>query len=87
MELVEWNDLKIQDGIQPGQVLKLNDGSVTASSAPVKEKEIVHVVKSSETLFSVARKYGVSIQELMDWNGKSDSGLHVGERLKVITTQ
>jgi membrane-bound lytic murein transglycosylase D len=87
MDLAEWNDLKIQDGIQAGQVLKLNDGSVMASSAPVKEKEIVHVVKSSETLYSVARKYGVTIQELKDWNGKTDSGLHVGERLKIVTIQ
>jgi membrane-bound lytic murein transglycosylase D len=58
-----------------------------ASSVPVKKKEIVHVVKSSETLYSVARKYGVTIQELKDWNDKSDSGLHVGEKLKIVTAQ
>lgn len=86
MDLVEWNELQIQDGIKPGQVLKLSDGAVMANSAPV-EKEIVHTVKSSETLYSVARKYGVTIKEIMDWNGKSDFDLSVGEKLKIITIQ
>ena len=46
-------------------------------------EEIIHEVKPSDTLYSVARQYNVTIQELMDWNNKSDFSLAVGERLKV----
>lgn len=46
---------------------------------------IVHEVKPSDTLYSVARQYGVTIREIMDWNGKKDFGLAVGEKLKVTT--
>jgi membrane-bound lytic murein transglycosylase D len=31
----------------------------------------------------VARQYGVTIQEIMEWNGKRDFSLSVGEKLKV----
>ncbi|NOT74295.1 MAG: LysM peptidoglycan-binding domain-containing protein [Cyclobacteriaceae bacterium] len=53
--------------------------SVTVSGPSVS----IHEVKSSDTLYSVARQYGVTIKELMDWNEKKDFALSVGEKLKV----
>jgi membrane-bound lytic murein transglycosylase D len=44
---------------------------------------LVHEVKSSDTLFSVARQYNVTIKDLMTWNNKTDFGLAVGEKLTV----
>lgn len=46
---------------------------------------LIHEVKASDTLYSVARQYGVTIRELMEWNGKKDFGLAVGEKLKVAS--
>jgi len=46
---------------------------------------IIHEVKPSDTLYSVARQYGVTIREIMDWNGKKDFGLSVGEKLRVTS--
>ena len=43
----------------------------------------LHEVKSSDTLYSVSRQYGVTIKELMDWNEKKNFSLVVGEKLKV----
>lgn len=42
-----------------------------------------HEVKASDTLYSVARQYGVTIREIMEWNGKKDFNLSVGEKLRV----
>ncbi|MEJ7643603.1 MAG: LysM peptidoglycan-binding domain-containing protein [Chryseolinea sp.] len=84
MDLVNWNDLNIQSGIRPGQVLKLI--SPDEIVAPIAEtREIEHVVKTTDTLYSVARKYNVTIKELMEWNDKKDFSLSVGEKLKVRT--
>ena len=44
----------------------------------------VHEVQASDTLYSVARKYGVTIKELMDWNQKLDLSLTVGEKLRIM---
>jgi membrane-bound lytic murein transglycosylase D len=89
MDLVNWNGLNLQEGIKPGQVLKLVDSQVVTADAKDLEvaqqpKEIIHEVKSTETLYSVARKYGVTIKELMDWNGKKDFSVSVGDKLRII---
>ena len=54
-------------------------GVIPASNA----EQTTHEVQPSDTLYSVARQYGVTIKEIMDWNGKKDFGLAIGERLRV----
>ncbi|MGC3948020.1 MAG: LysM peptidoglycan-binding domain-containing protein [Chryseolinea sp.] len=83
MDLVEWNGLVLQDGIKPGQVLKLRSAEAQAVAAAASEQTIEHVVRSTDTLYSVARKYNVTIKELMDWNHKKDFNLSIGEKLIV----
>jgi membrane-bound lytic murein transglycosylase D len=94
MDLVELNDLNLQEGIRPGQVLKLSEGDTTTivreteNSAPVPDtREVLHEVKTSDTLYSIARQYSVTIKEIMEWNGKKDFSLSVGEKLKIMRAQ
>jgi membrane-bound lytic murein transglycosylase D len=81
MDLVRWNHLNLSDGIKPGQVIKLVDDQPLAAEKKV--ASIEHEVKSTDTLYSVARKYNVTIQELMEWNDKKDFNLSVGEKLTI----
>ena len=85
MDLARWNNLNLQDGIKPGQVIRLKEIQSIEVDRDSSEKniEIVHVVKSTDTLYSVARKYNVTIKELMEWNNKKDFTLAVGEKLTV----
>lgn len=85
MDLVNWNKLNLQEGIKPGQVIKLVDSQPVEVETPVAApaKEIEHEVKSTDTLYSIARKYNVTIKELMEWNNKKDFTLSIGERLKI----
>lgn len=84
MDLVNWNGLNIQEGIRPGQILRLTDPVVPVNEPVIaKITEIEHIVKSTDTLYSVARKYNVTIKELMEWNNKKDFNLAVGEKLRV----
>ncbi len=82
MDLASWNDLNLQSGIRPGQVLRLTSPENTALPV-VESREIEHVVKPTDTLYGVARKYSVTIRELMEWNDKKDFSLSVGEKLKI----
>lgn len=86
MDLVNWNNLNLQVGIRPGQILKLSESQLVAVDVETSNKptQIEHEVKSTDTLYSIARKYGVTIKELMEWNDKKDFTLSVGEKLKVI---
>lgn len=63
--------------------------TMMASSGPLEPSDkpartgVIHEVRPSDTLYSVARQYGVTIREIMEWNGKKDFSLAVGEKLKV----
>jgi len=87
MDLVNWNGLSLQEGIKPGQILKVSENQPvenTAVETPKKPEEVRHEVKATDTLYSIARKYNVTIKELMEWNNKKDFNLTVGEKLKVM---
>lgn len=82
MDLVRWNNLNLQDGIRPGQILKLSDGQpIDGNMASM--RQIEHEVKNTDTLYGIARKYGVTIKQLMEWNNKKDFSLAIGEKLKI----
>ena len=70
-----------QKNVMPEQ--ELNASLLKEPSGVVSPLGSTHEVKSTDTLYSVARQYGVTIKELMQWNDKKDFSLTVGEKLKV----
>lgn len=89
MDLVNANNLNLQESIKPGQVIKLSESQSIENSVVTLDKpsEVEHKVKPTDTLYSIARQYGVTIKDLMEWNNKKDFTLSVGERLKVKQTK
>jgi membrane-bound lytic murein transglycosylase D len=86
------NELKLinninSEGVKLGQVLKLtvNEevGDPETESTATPAAETFHEVKLSDTLYSVARQYGVTIKDLMECNNKKDFSVSLGERLKI----
>jgi len=55
---------------------------VVASSATADGKQY-HTVKSGETAFGIARKYGVTMKELMAMNSLNFEAIKIGQRLRV----
>ena len=76
----------LSDGLKAGQKLKIPfDGSRTekAEKKP-KRKFNVHVVAKGETLYSISRRYAISVDALMADNGNIDpSKLSVGTKLYI----
>jgi len=60
--------------------------STTSLPASRREaREVVHVVKSGETLYRIASHYRIDQQELASWNGIRDPNeLRVGQRLRLV---
>jgi LysM repeat protein len=56
-------------------------------------KEGVHIVKASETLYSISKLYGISVEALQQLNGLSSTSIAIGQELilqntsNIITTQ
>lgn len=81
-DLATWNKLGDNWDLAHGQVLSLQETS--GSSTLTKGEEVEHQVQPSDTLYGIARQYGVTIKELMEWNQKKDFSLTVGEKLRVF---
>ncbi|MDO5017652.1 MAG: LysM peptidoglycan-binding domain-containing protein [Porphyromonas sp.] len=53
------------------------------SLAVERVEEIIHKVRRGETLSRIAKKYGVTVNDLKRWNQLSSTRLSIGQRLKV----
>ena len=59
-----------------------NNSEKTAYQPP-QPRESYHVVKPGETMFSIARNYGLSVRKLMSYNRLRNTEISSGQRLKV----
>jgi LysM repeat protein len=82
-DLKSWNNLK-ESSLSVGQQLVIRKGEVSHSERVAEAG--THVVEAKETLFSIAKKYQVSIQQLRDWNSLGSDDLKLGQVLKVSAT-
>ena len=95
-DLKRWNHLNNNYIYTGNRLIVADPGQV--SSTPVVEETTVapqpqrpvdshssayHTVQKGDYLYKIARKYGVSIQNIKSWNGMSSNVVHVGQRLKV----
>jgi LysM repeat protein len=45
---------------------------------------VTHEVRRGETLFSIARFYGLEVRTLMEFNGLTTSRLLIGQKLRIL---
>ncbi len=81
-DLIEINLIEDGDALQVGQKLQLAKGDDPEFKERVNDPKF-HVVSSGETMYGVAKKFQLTLKELMSMNGKNDTALSVGERLKI----
>lgn len=85
-DIKAWNNLK-DNSLATGQELIIKKKTVLTESTPVpevKSQKGVHTVAAGETLYSVARQYGITVQQLKEWNGMAGSDVSIGQTLFVM---
>ncbi len=86
--LSRWNNLHPDKKLMPGDKLKIRIGETSRSpeEAPGKKlgKEIIYVVKEGDTLWSIAKKFNLTVSEIKTLNhlGKGDR-IRPQDRLKL----
>lgn len=66
-----------------GQASGQAGGQAAAGTTPAAQPR-EHVVAAGETAWSIARRYGIAVQDLASWNGlPGDMALRVGQRLMI----
>jgi LysM repeat protein len=72
------------EGLEIGQILKV---PYSSPKTPVSVRPtgggIIHVVAPKETMFSISKAYGVSIDEIKQWNDLSDNSISIGQELSI----
>jgi LysM repeat protein len=85
-ELKQWNNLS-DNSLSVGQelVIKKRESVTPVAPAlpPVQSVQNVHTVEAKETLFSIARQYGVTVQQIKEWNNLATEELKIGQKLLV----
>jgi LysM repeat protein len=77
--IVALNQLPDSNVIQVGQVLKIG-----GSSQPVTGSSTEYLVQAGDTLYSIARRYGTTVEEIRLANGIVNPWLiHVGDKLSI----
>lgn len=84
-QIREWNNLR-GDGISVGQTLRISADGATRSATSTRSaapSNRTHRVSSGEHLTSIARRYGVTVRQIMEWNSLSGETIRVGQSLVV----
>jgi LysM repeat protein len=63
--------------------IELNPVSYTENVSPFKDSIIIHTVLKHETLYSVSKRYMVSINSIKELNDIKHSSVNVGDKLKI----
>ncbi len=77
------------DGIKPGQILKIHINKKNPSELFVNDSInfILHKVEKGQTLYSISKHYGVSIDKLRILNPELADGLKVNQYIKIPTVK
>lgn len=94
--LREVNGLTGRRAVRPGAMLLVPRGDDTDTAldetfdsaefkAPLEDhtRRVVYRIKRGDTLSSIARRYGVTMNQLKEWNGMRGSSVQAGQRLSV----
>jgi LysM repeat protein len=83
-EIKRWNNLS-DNALSIGQELVIKasgheDSNVVTTSVST---DRLHVVEPRETMFSISKRYGVTINEIRDWNKLEGNEISIGQELIV----
>lgn len=77
--LAQYNQLAENSRIKTGTIIKLRPGAVVISQPGAAAK--IHEVQAKEGLYSISRKYNVTVDEIKEWNQLTGNELKMGQQL------
>ncbi|MDP4282818.1 MAG: LysM peptidoglycan-binding domain-containing protein [Bacteroidota bacterium] len=89
--LLDYNNLSADDHIEAGTKIFLRPQLITDSVQSSDAQTLIantqstnsniHEVQTKESLYSISKKYGVSIEQIKEWNHLQNNHLQIGQKL------
>lgn len=86
--ICDFNKLSPGDNIDPGTKIllrppgeKISPDSYRDETAPENNNVKIHEVQPKEGLYTISKKYGVSVAQLREWNSLQNDNLKIGQQL------
>lgn len=67
-DIATWSQLDINTPLRPGQLLNVKKGSSRVTGATVTEKKINYQVRRGDSLYRIASKFDLKIEDILSWN-------------------
>jgi membrane-bound lytic murein transglycosylase D len=90
-QLCDWNGLETNSVLRPSRQLVVWAGAevvpvVAQVATPEDQKHISYKVQEGDSLWQIARRYGVSVKQIQEWNSlHNKAGLRPGQSLDIYT--
>lgn len=84
-QILAWNNLSKDQPLQIGTILKVKPQNTKKTGATPQKNTSTkyHVVTKGETLYSISRKYGISVQSLQVSNNLQNNTIAIGQQLTI----
>jgi membrane-bound lytic murein transglycosylase D len=91
-EIMRINNIKHSDVIRVGQNLRVSRPETTGASAAVKVQPSyatggTHKVRQGDSLFTLAKRYNTTVEQIKSVNNLSSNMLYIGQTLKVPSAE
>ncbi len=84
--LKKANPFLEKEGLQIGQILTIPSNTASKTVAPTPEKVVYHEVLPKETKYSIAKQYGMTVEQLENKNPEIIPNLTIGYKLVIKGT-
>jgi LysM repeat protein len=79
--LIDWNNLESNSLFVGQELIVVDPDNGAEEPDPGDPEDIIYVVEAGDYLYRIAAEFGVTVQDIIDWNNLESNALQVGDEL------
>ena len=79
--LIDWNNLESNSLFVGQELIVVDPDNGAEEPDPGDPEDIIYVVEAGDYLYRIAAEFGVTVQDIIDWNNLESDALQVGDQL------